>query len=106
VFTDFRSYYLLRSHCSQLTVDDGTSTRWGLLTNTQYVVFNRHMTVLRDGYYFPHYWLGDTRSDYLKNNFEEIYNNLPSRRPVLWGIPLGKEPVGYGVVIYRRKGIF
>jgi len=104
VLTDYRSYYLLRAHCAALAVTDGTSTRWGVLTNADYVVFGRYMMATQDGYTFPRYWVNDPQSDFLKNHFVEIYNSHPVDSPRFLRIPIGGDPVGYGVVVYRRNG--
>ena len=38
----------------------------------------------------------------LKAEFTEIHNGLPSKPPSLFGLRLGREPRGFGMVIYRR----
>jgi hypothetical protein len=69
-------------------------------------VFRQHFSRLKEfgnGFYLPDSWVNDKRLQWFTQNFEVVFNNLPTNAPYFLGIPIGRTPVGYGPIIYKRK---
>ena len=103
VLTDARSYYVIRPRCNKVYVTDAVDSLQKVISRVDYCVFSFHHLGKYEGLCMPDAWMRDSRATYLKEHFEVIYEGLPSPYPSWHGVTLGITPIGYGVVVYRRR---
>lgn len=74
-----------------------------LLSEVDYCAWSSWWLREVDGVMIPAGMFSREEVRQLKTEFTEISNNLPATPPRFLGIPLGREPRGFGMVIYRRR---
>ena len=98
-----RLYFPLRSRYDRLRsafAGDAGNIQWA-----EYCVFCTHRLTDDDGVWVPRTMQKRGVAQALKEDFVVVYSNLARTKPNVVGVPIGGQPVGYGVVIYKRRGV-
>ncbi|MFC1453221.1 hypothetical protein ACFLSJ_07770 [Verrucomicrobiota bacterium] len=98
---DPSGYFIARRHYPGLLV--GRQDVRGALRRADYCAWSSWYLRDVEGVDIPGSMLSAAEVLYLKAGFEKIHDGLPKRLPRLFGIPIGVEPRGYGMVLYRRR---
>jgi len=75
------------------------------IQESDWYVFTSYGLGEKAGVHMPVAWLRDERADYVLKQFVEVFNGLEHNVPSVFGIPLGLQSAGYGVVVLKRKGL-
>ena len=103
VLTDVRGYYVLQPHVRSLYVTDGYFATREAMQEAGWYVFSSYGLGEKGGVHMPAYWTHDARAVYVQRHFVEVFNGLDRSPPSIFGIPLGLQSAGYGVVVLKRR---